>query len=202
MIAFVGAHNWVSYAFVAGRLLFLLPFCLLLMLIGGQARPRLRAGVCLALLVLSLCGIHAYFQQAGFLNKAYVIPAPQIGRLIREAPGADRALVVVDHHSCNLHIDVAEGARTIELAGQQSFDQIAAQRDHAGPIWVVRGTHDVSREGWNRRVEELFAPRTAVRRYLFTPYSAFDHWLMTLAGWSEQPTHAVEVLEIRQPDSR
>jgi len=58
--------------------------------------------------------------------------------------------------------------------------------------------HDASGQGWNRRVEELFAQRFTIRRTRFAPYSAFDRRLMRLAGWSDRPTHAVEVLEMRR----
>lgn len=200
VIAFLGAHHWVSYAFVAGRLLFLLPYYLLLLVGGGHAMPRLRAAVCTALLVLSLAGIHGYFNQTDFLNKAYVIPAPRISRVIADAPDSNSALVIVDHHSCNLSFATRDlGAATIDLVDQTSFDEIARiGPSHSGPVWFVRGTHDVSREGWNRRVEALFAPDFAIRRHQFAPYSTLDRWLMGVAGWSERPTHAVEVLEMHR----
>ena len=92
----------MSYAFVAGRLLFLLPFYLLALVSGGRAMPRLRVAVCGALLVLSVAGISGYFAQTGFLNKAYVIPAAHISNMIRASPGAAEALVIVDHNSSNL----------------------------------------------------------------------------------------------------
>lgn len=204
LIAFVGAHQWVSYAFVAGRLLFLVPFYLLLIVLGGRAMPRLRLSVCAALLLLSLAGIRAYFNQEGFLNKAYVIPAPQIGRMIHDASAGADTIVIIDRNSCSLRVPTGDlPTRNLGLTDRRSFDEIAAvEREHAGPVWFVRGGHDASRQGWNRRVEELFAPRFEIRRTQFAPYSAFDRWLMSIAGWSDRPTHAVEVLEMRRRDRR
>ena len=65
LIAFVGARHWVSYAFVAGRLLFLVPFSLLLVVLGGRTMPRLRAGVGVALLLLSLAGSARLLRSGG-----------------------------------------------------------------------------------------------------------------------------------------
>jgi hypothetical protein len=200
VIAFVGAHQWVSYAFVAARLLFLLPFALLLLVTGGRRRPRLRAAVCAALVVLALAGIHSYFRQSGFLNKAYVVPVADIAQMIRDAPGGGAALVIVDHHSFNLNVISRDfQPRTVQLCDQPSFDDVVRQaRDHDGPVWFVRGTHDISPQGWNGRVEEALHPSFAIRRTQFAPYSTLDRWLMELAGWRERPTHAVEVLEMRR----
>ena len=199
VIGFLGAQRWVSYAFVAGRLLFLLPFYLLLLVGGGDTRPRLRAAVCSALLVLSLGGISAYWSQAGFLNKAYVIPVGEIADRIAAAPGSADGLIIIDHHSCNLSLAAPNlRAPTIQLADQTTFDDaIRRISNHAGPVWFVRATHDVSPEGWNRRVEAALAPRFSIERNAFVPYSDFDRWLMQLAGWPERPTHALEVLELR-----
>jgi hypothetical protein len=200
VIAFLGAQRWVSYAFVAGRLLFLLPFYLLLLVGGGNTRPRLRAAVCVALLVLSLGGISAYWGRTGFLNKAYVIPVGEIADRIAAAPGSADSLIIIDHHSCNLSLAAPDlNARTIQLADQATFDDVIRRTsNHDGPVWFVRATHDVSRAGWNRRVEAALAPRFSIERSAYAPYSDFDRWLMQLAGWPERPTHAVEVLELRR----
>jgi hypothetical protein len=202
LIAFIGARHWVSYAFVAGRLLFLVPFYLLLVVLGGRALPRLRAGVGIALLLLSLAGIRAYFDQAGFLNKAYVIPAPQIGRMIHDASAGADAVLIVDRNSCSVSIPTGDlPIRKLALTDQHSFAEIAAvEREHPGPVWFLRGGHDASRQGWDRRVEDLFAPRFEIRRMRFVPYSALDRWLMGVASWSDRPSHAVEVLEMRRRD--
>lgn len=202
LIAFVGARHWVSYAFVAGRLLFLVPFYFLLIVLGGRAMPRLRAAVAVALLLLSLGGIRAYFDQEGFLNKAYVIPAPRIGAMIHDASAGADTVVIIDRNSCNMRVPTGDlPTRIFGLSDQRSFNEIAAvEREHAGPVWFVRGGHDASRQGWDRQVEDLFAPRFEIRRTPFAPYSAFDRWLMRIAGWPDRPTHAVEVLEMRRRD--
>jgi hypothetical protein len=200
VIAFVGANHWVSYAFVAARVLWVLPFFLLLLVAGGDMMPRLRAAVCTGLVVLSLAGLHAYFGLSGFLNKAYVIPAAQIDRMIRDSPDSTSALVIADHHSCNLTAATrALRSQTMLLFDQRSFDAaVRKAHGHRGPVWFVRGTHDISPQGWNRRMEQALASDFDIHRTPFTPYSALDRWLMGVAGWPERPTHVVEVLEMRR----
>ncbi|MGE3499279.1 MAG: hypothetical protein AB7N53_15435 [Candidatus Binatia bacterium] len=194
-IAFVGAHSWVSYAFVAGRLLFLLPFWLLLLVLGGRRAPRLRTAVCAALLLASAAGIDAYFGQSGFLNKAYVIPAAAIRDAIRERTAGAPAVLVLD--DSNVPIAVP-GLRTIRIADRRAFDEVLQLADgRAELVWFVRAAHDGSREAWSARVEQAFAPRFTLRRRGFVPYSAFDRWLMGLAGWPERPSHVVELIEMR-----
>jgi hypothetical protein len=151
--------------------------------------------------VLSLAGLHGYFGLSGFLNKAYVIPAAQIGRMIRDSPDSTSALVIADHHSCNLTAATrALRSQTMLLFDQRSFDAaVRKAHGHRGPVWFVRGTHDTSPQGWNRRVEEALATDfDEIYRSEFAPYSALDRWLMHLAGWPVRPTHAVEVSEMRR----
>ena len=65
-------------------------------------------------------------------------------------------------------------------------------------MWFVHGTHDVSPEGLNSLVEGALAHEFTLRRTGFAPYSDFDRWLMSIAGWPERPTHAVELIEMRR----
>ena len=101
-IAWLGATRWVSYAFVAARLLFLLPFYLLLLLHGVRDAPRLRTAVGGLWLALSIAGLAAYFAGVGFLNQAYVIPAEAIAHAIAPPDRATIPSVVLDHRSINL----------------------------------------------------------------------------------------------------
>jgi len=207
VIGFVAAGQWVSYAFVAGRLLFLLPFYLLLLVHGGRAHPRLGALAYAGLVILSVGGISAYFAQSGFLNKAYVIPADAIAGTIRERSAGAPITVVLDHHSTNLAAVAAAlppeatTALLVDAGGVATAQDIATRAD-ANLVWFVHSTHDTSLEHWNRQVEDAFARGYAVRRIGFAPYSAVDRTLMRLAGWPEQPAYAIEVDEFRAQASR
>jgi ribosome modulation factor len=72
-----------------------------------------------------------------------------------------------------------------------------AQQNCRGTVWFARNTHDTSRQRWNERVERAFASGYAIERSYFAPYSALDQLAMRLAGWAEQPSHVIELLEMR-----
>jgi hypothetical protein len=91
IIGFWGAARWVSFAFIPARLLFLLPFFLMLF-----AR---RAWMAVALGCLSVVSLANYYRQQNFLNKGYLLPFDRIAdtiqqdgrpaQLIVNAPGVD-----------------------------------------------------------------------------------------------------------------
>ncbi|MEO8602969.1 MAG: hypothetical protein ABI629_10360 [bacterium] len=203
VIAFAGAGQWVSYAFVAARLLFLLPFYLLLLLHGGRDAPRLRNAVGGLWLALSLGGIAAYFAGAGFLNQAYVIPAAAIAQTIAP-PDSDAApLIVLDHHNVNLtplqlYLPATAQVRLLEVASDAEAAAALAIPPRGG-LWFAHAAHDTSPEGWNARIEAAWSRRCPLVRHQFAPFSAFDRQVMRIAGWPAQPTHAVELVELRCP---
>jgi hypothetical protein len=200
-VAYMGARHWVSYAFVAGRLLFLLPFFLLLLVLGGRRVPRLRAALCVGLICVSLGGIDAYFHREGFLNKAYVIPFAEIGERIRNASPTPPAAVILDHYSTNLTSlthELQSETPVLLLDGRRALGEAVRLADSAaGVVWFVRSTHDVSPGHWDLAVERAFEPRFTIERKRFVRYSGAERWLMRLAGWPQQPTHVIEVLEMR-----
>ena len=204
VIGFVGAQQWVSYAFVPARLLFLLPFCLLLFVRGAQRHGGLGTVACAAAVLLSLAGIAAYFGQVDFLNKAYCVPSEAIAERILSGSADGRVTVILDHHSSDFSavaarlprdarvVDVIDGpsaARAVGLAGEPGLRQ----------AWFVHSTHDVSAAQWNAMVRDAFSARLPVRRTELVPYTDVDRWLMRLAGWPIRPRHAVEVLEFGGP---
>jgi hypothetical protein len=206
LIATVGACRWVSYAFVAPRLLFLLPFYLLVLVRGARTRARLGNVVCAALAVASCGGIAAYFGQIGFLNKAYVIPADAIARTILANSDDTPVVVILDHYSTDLAAllpYLPPDARVLRVTDAASAAEAArlSTDEHVHQAWFAHSAHDVSPEHWNERVVAAFAPRFTMQRTGFAPYSALDGWLMRLAGWSQQPRYAVELDEMRRTDA-
>jgi hypothetical protein len=204
-IAFIAAYRWVSYAFVAGRLLFLLPFYLMLLVHGARPSARGGAALCAAMALLSLAGIGAYFAQSGFLNKAYVIPTQAIADAIRDRSRDAPATVIVDAYGSDLSAIVPRlpsGTRTLSIADSASAARAAALAAEPGlrQLWFVHGAHDVSPEQWNALVVGAFAERFAVRRTGFAPYSTLDRCLMRLAGWPQQPRYAIELVELNALD--
>jgi hypothetical protein len=203
IVGFAGAVQWVSYAFVASRLLFLLPFYLLLVVSAGRVWPRARAVTCGAMLCLSAAAIAMYFQQVGFLNKAYVIPGAEIGRIIRERSSTARPAVLLDNFSTNLIVllpDLPADAVVMLIADSNGAAEAAQSAEPGGPdlVWFARNARDSSPEGLNRRVEDAFAPRFTISRTGFVPYTALDRAIMAVAGWPVSPRYVIELLEMRR----
>jgi uncharacterized membrane protein len=91
-IGYIGAGRWVSFAFVPARLLFALPFYLMLL--------TRRTWICAALVCLWMGSLYSYFRMENFLNKGYLLPfddiagiietgSPGPAQLIIDAPGMD-----------------------------------------------------------------------------------------------------------------
>ena len=201
-VAFLGARQWVSYAFVAARLLFLLPFYLLLIVRGARVPTRLGTALCAALALFSLAGIAAYFEQTGFLNKAYVLPTGTIADAIQAGSMRGPATVILDAHSSDFSAVAARlprEARILYVADPVSAARAAAVADEPGihRVWFVHSTHDVSPERYNALVTAAFARRFAMHRTGFAPYSALDRWLMGVAGWPHRPRYAIELVDMR-----
>ncbi len=203
VIAYVAAVQWVSYGFVGARLLFLAPFYWLLLVQGrrrlGALGTLALAGIC----CVGLMSIAHYWRQEGFLNQAYVIPFEAIAERIRTGSAGAPTTVIIDHHSTNLTAIaplLPDGAEVLLLDGDAAARAAETRAGAAADavMWFARGTHDVSAEHLDARVEAALAARYSVRRHPFAPYSAIDRIGMRLAGWAERPTHAVELLELHR----
>ena len=79
MIGYVAVTRVVSFAFVPARLLFILPFYLMLL--------TKRTWTFAALACLSVASLHSYYRQENFLNKGYLLPFDQIADIIQQESG-------------------------------------------------------------------------------------------------------------------
>ncbi len=200
---YFGAGRWVAFAFVPARLLFVLPFFLLLLVRGAERSRRAGWIVCSAMVLLSVGSITSYFRQADFLNKAYVLPYSQIAGVINRGSARQRAVVVADVSNTDPGPLTSQLSSEISMIPASPETTPAAVRERvtragAGVIWCFRNTHDTSPAGLNRSIERELAEGRQVRTHLFVPYSERDRFMMRLLGWVEQPTHYVQLLEMRQ----
>ena len=201
--AYLGAGRWVSFAFVPARLLFVLPFFLLLLVRGVGRSPRAGWVVCSAMMLLSAGSITSYFRRADFLNKAYVLPYSEIADVINRGSARQRAVVVADVSNTDPWPLTPQLSREIPIIPASPETTPAAVRERvaragAAVVWCFRNTHDTSPAGLNRSIEKELAEGRQVRTHLFVPYSQRDRFMMRLLGWVEQPTHYVQLLEMRQ----
>jgi hypothetical protein len=201
---FVGVARWVSYPFVPARLLFLLPFFLLLLAAGAGVHRRAGNVVLGAMLLLSLSGDWCYFQRASFRNKQYPMPMREIAAQIRENSSADSSVILVDSaNSDPTALEYALGPghpflqTTFPDTGRKLASRMADRRVRT--VWFLRNTHDVTPGALNTRFEEqVGAALTPTTTYYYQPYSLLERALMSALGTPEPPWYFHELLLFRR----
>jgi hypothetical protein len=161
-IGFIGVARWVSYPFVPARMLFVLPFFLLLVAQGatqGSGASRRWGNLAVAaMLLISLSGIWCYFHKTGFRNKQYPLPIQQIAdRILRDSRAVDSRILVDSANSDPIALLYALNRQRPFL--QTALPETPAEltRLLADPqvrtIWFLRNTHDVSPNGLNTQFQ-------------------------------------------------
>jgi hypothetical protein len=196
LIAFAGAARWVSYAFVPGRLVFLLPFVVLGLAYGWETRRQWTA----VLLVVYAAGIVSYYRKDGFLNPGFAMPYREIAGVILEKPLADTA-VFADGYNLDAG-GLAYGLRY--LGGVSALDQgnAAAYVERgraAGRVWFLRNSHDVSPGRIVSRSEEAMCLGKSMTVREFVPFPAWKRALMPWFGVREPVSHFSRLSECVGP---
>ena len=208
LIGYLGATAWVTFAFVGARLLFVLPFYLLLLLAGRERKPRPGTLICAGLLLVSLGSLTSYFSKQGFLNQGYLVPFGEIARYVRAnstAAGAPatRTLLLVEGYNTDpspLLTSLDGHIETIKIRGAPT-EALASKRVNErqlNTIWYLRNTHDISPGGVITRIESDAAAHYHGQEHLFVPYSTADQWMARLLGWPPR-THHYRLTEFRNP---
>jgi hypothetical protein len=202
-IGFIGVARWVSYPFVPARMLFVLPFFLLLVAQGatqGSGASRRWGNLAVAaMLLISLSGIWCYFHKTGFRNKQYPLPIQQIAdRILRDSRAVDSAILVDSTNSDPIALLYALNRQRPYL--QTALPETPAEltRLLADPqvrtIWFLRNTHDVSPNGLNTQFQTQLRARMTETVYPYEPYTPLEHFLMG----SQAPRYFHELLEFRR----
>jgi hypothetical protein len=203
-IGFIGVARWVSYPFVPARMLFVLPFFLLLIARGAVGRPRWGNPLVAAMLLLSLSGIWCYFHKTGFRNKQYAMPIQQIAGRILDSSRADESAILVDStNSDPVALLYALGGRHPVLQTSLPETPAALPRLLADPrirtVWFLRNTHDVSPAGLNTQFQTQLGAAMTETVHPFEPYTPLERLLMGAAWPSrEAPRYFHELLEFRR----
>jgi hypothetical protein len=198
-IGFIGVARWVSYPFVPARLLFVLPFFLLLVAQGAATSRRwsdLAIGV---MLLLSISGIWCYFHKTGFRNKQYPLPLQQIAdRILRDSRAGDSAILVDSTNSDPIALLYGLNRRRpyLETARPETPAELTRILDdpRVRTIWFLRNTHDVSPAGLNFQFETQLRTRMGEAVHSYEPYTPLEHFLMG----SHAPRYFHELLEFRR----
>ena len=202
-IGFIGVARWVSYPFIPGRMLFVFPFFLLLVVTGAAAHHRAGTLAIAVMLLLSLTGIWSYFHKTGFRNKQYPMPMAEIAAQIsRQSTPADSAVLVDSTNSDPAALAYALGpARPVlKTADPATGPELArALADpHFRTVWFLRNTHDVSLTGLNGHFETLLQSHMRLAVHPYEPFSPLESWMMRRLGMPAPPSHFQDLLEFRK----
>jgi hypothetical protein len=202
-IGFIGVARWVSYPFMPARMLFVLPFFLLLVAQGATqgsvASRRWGSLAVAAMLLLSLSGIWCYFHKTGFRNKQYPLPIQQIAdRILRDSRAVDSRILVDSTNSDPIALLYALNRQRPLLQTALPDTPAELSRLLADPqvrtVWFLRNTHDVSPTGLNTLFEAQLRARMAETVHPYEPYTPLEHFLMG----SQAPRYFHELLEFRR----
>ena len=207
-IGFIGVARWVSYPFVPARMLFVLPFFLLLVAQGAArgaaGRPRWGNPAVAAMLLVSLSGIWCYFHTTAFRNKQYAMPIQQIaGRILDSSRADDSAILVDSTNSDPVALLYALGGRRTLLRTSLPETPAALARLLADPrirtVWFLRNTHDVSPARLNSQFQIQLRAAMTETVHPYEPYTPLERLLMGAAWRSrEAPHYFHELLEFRR----
>jgi len=196
--AYLGASRWVSFVFVPARLLFLLPFFLLLAARGAARTGRTGTAAALTMLLLCAGSIAGYFRKTDFLNKAYLIPYQEIAVLIQRESAGLRTAVVAD--ACNLDPwpllrQLSPATQTLLVGHEHRLEPIQSLLLSTAPavIWHIRNTRDTCPGELNNRLGAALTEGRLHRRWLFIQYTARDKLLLRVLGMQTPPSHFLQL---------
>jgi hypothetical protein len=199
LIAYIGVSGFSAFSFTPARVLFALPFFLILLAKGIYASPRgslLFAG----LLVIYISGDYSYFAKIGYLNKAYCVPYQEMAGVIVRDSSTSGPVLLVDGYSSvpdPLLSQLGNGIRVITLNDEQTTQQeLVTIRNNPGTIWLWRHTHDTSPDNFVSRLEAELAQERTVKQYDYLPYSMPERLILRLLRGPGQPAYFYRLSEM------
>lgn len=199
LAAYFAVSGWVTFPFMPARLLFLLPFLLLVLARSAGGAVRWTRWVGAGLAVLYVVSAFSYFLKTGYLNKAYAAPLEEMASVANQGASTSGTLFVVDYYNSDT-LPFVDFLRTdvplVLIDGPASAARVlAATGAGTSRIWYWRNTHDLSPGSLNENLEAELGRRYQTRPHLFVAYNGADRLLMRLLGWKTQPTHLYQLLE-------
>ena len=201
LIAYIGVSRWTGFPFTPARVLFALPFFLILLAKGIDA-SRYASILFAGLLVIYISSDYNYFAKIGYLNKGYCVPYQEMAAVIARDSPASGAVLLVDGYSSisdPLLNRLGKGVRVISLDNEQSAErELDTVRHQPGTVWLWRHTHDTSPDRFVSRLEAELAQGRLVRQYNYLPYSMPERLILRVLRGPGQPEYFYRLSEMRR----
>ena len=148
-VASLGATRWVSYPFIAARLLFLLPLFLLALAAGVTKKGRLGTALAVILFTVDFVGLCSYYGARDLLNPAYLVPNQRIAAEIALHSSGEDTVVWIDalnFDGTTLEYYLPKSYRVRWLTTPESVTAARAELNGGAiwHVWFVRSSHDIS----------------------------------------------------------
>ncbi|HEY1340282.1 MAG TPA: hypothetical protein VGF59_22375 [Bryobacteraceae bacterium] len=198
-IGYIGATRWVTWPFVAARLLWLLPFLVLAAAIGlARLSPVWRTAAVSVILASFASSMVLYYRTEDFLNLGYAAPVREIAAQLRRdvAPGD---VVLVDGYNTDvqgLHYYLGRDVRLFAVRAETAPAAEDAARN-ARVIWAVRNTRDVSPGHLVSRVEGDSCRGRSRSSEFYEPYAWWQRRAIRLVTGAEPPEFFYQVTTCR-----
>ena len=200
LVGYLGVTRWVSYPFIPGRLLWLLPFCLMWIAVSWTPSQS-ESAWCWRRFSRSPTPSHSCLitsARTSATRATWFHCKPLL-----HASGSDgnpsTSLLMVDTYNTDFIVSaVLPGGdfRHLLLTAADVPQAEALLKDPSVTrVWIVRNTHDVSPGQIATRIETLACAGGVERQYGYVPYEAWERRAMVLAGIQHPPRYFYKVSE-------
>ena len=180
LLCYAVSSIWVSYPFIPGRMIWLLPFVTLALALGIARihRPPVRWAIVAAIAVSFASSNVLYFRRENFLNLGYAAPLRDMASMLnRDVKPGD--LILMDYYNVDYPV-LSKLLRAPSIAlDDAGVTQARASMASAPRIWIVHTTRDVSPNSITTAIQKEACSGRSRRDTLFEP----------LAGWQQSLTH-------------
>jgi hypothetical protein len=201
VLGYVGVSQWTGFPFTASRMLFALPFFILLLVKGIDASYRHSSMIFAGLLVVYVLADYSYFVKSGFLNKAYCVPYEEMAAVIRNGSPTAGAVLFLDEYNSFPDPLLYRLRREVLVIpvdeGNAAQKEVEALRGKPTVIWFWRHTHDISPAGIETRLEKELSQNRTVQQYDYLPYSQPERWVLSILRGPGQPSYSYRLTEMR-----
>jgi hypothetical protein len=201
IVGLAGVLRWVSYPFVPARMLWVLPFFLLLVVAGAGVRRRAGNFVLGGMLLLSISGISCYFHDIAFRNKEYTMPLHSIADYIRQNSTESDSLLLVDSADSDpVGLDYAldHSRPVLRTTDADTESKLKSRVAHVRTIWLLRNTHEIAPDAQNARIETELRKTMRPTILYYEPYTLLERALMRTLGIENPPWYAQELLQFKR----